>query len=383
MYRRTAKALIRPCTYVNKTKVMVFKKGGTNRKNLAFHYAEVNLEIVKKFTYLGVVFTTGGSFSQTHETLSGQALKAIFKLKSFISKFTEFSVSHTLDLFDKLILPILNYGSEVWGFSKADVIERTHLQFCKHLLGVKLQTQNNFIYGELGRVPIRNHRLVAIIRYWFKILHCENTKYIKLVYNMMIDDLQKSPEKPSWARSVKSLLESLGFNYVWLAQGVGDINRFLCVFKQRLTDNFIQNWNEGIVNSTRANTYKLISDFHFKKYLDFIKIKKFRYAFTRLRVSSHRLEIEAGRWHKPNKTPLENRKCQSCNSLEDEFHFVLECPLYQEIREEYIRRYFWVRPNMPKFIELLTSENKTIIKNVSMYIFKGFKKRNETFFRIT
>ena len=67
-------------------------------------------------------------------------------------------------LFDKLILPILTYGSEVSGFSKADKIERMHLQFCKHLLGVKIQTQNNFIYGELGRVLVRNYRLIAAIR---------------------------------------------------------------------------------------------------------------------------------------------------------------------------------------------------------------------------
>ena len=52
-----------------------------------------------------------------------------------------FSFSHMLGLFDKLILPILTYGSEVSGFSKADNIEHTHLQFCKHLLGVKYKHQ--------------------------------------------------------------------------------------------------------------------------------------------------------------------------------------------------------------------------------------------------
>ena len=35
--------------------------------------------------------------------------------------------SHALDLFDKLITPILNYGNEVWGFHKAPVIESVHL----------------------------------------------------------------------------------------------------------------------------------------------------------------------------------------------------------------------------------------------------------------
>ena len=65
-----------------------------------------------------------------------------------MNKFRDLSVSHMLDLFDKLILPILNYGSEVWGLSKAEIIERVHLQFCKQLLGVKIQTQNNFIFME-------------------------------------------------------------------------------------------------------------------------------------------------------------------------------------------------------------------------------------------
>ena len=154
---------------------------------------------------------------------------------------------------------------------------------------------------------------------------------------------------------------------------------FLHVFKQRLRDNFIQGWNEQLEESSRANTYKINAEFSFKNYLDFVTVRKFRYALTRLRVSSHRLEIEAGRWHKPNKTPVETRKCLFCNSLEDEFHFILECPLYQDLRQEHINRYFGVRPNIPKFIELLQSENKKIIRNLSVYIFESFKLRNEMY----
>ena len=40
----------------------------------------------------------------------------------------------------------------------------------------------------------------------------------------------------------------------------------------------------------------------------FFSVKKYRLAIARLRCSSHRLEIEAGRWHKPTRTPVENRK---------------------------------------------------------------------------
>ena len=65
-----------------------------------------------------------------------------------------------------------------------------------------------------------------MIRYWFKILYCEYTKYINLIYKMMLEDKQNSPEKPSLAKSVKYLLESLGFGQVWLSQGVGDLKVF-------------------------------------------------------------------------------------------------------------------------------------------------------------
>ena len=66
---------------MNKTKVVIFRKGGANKRNLSFTYSGVVIEIVKKFTYVGVVFSTGGSFSETHDAFSGQALKAIYKLK--------------------------------------------------------------------------------------------------------------------------------------------------------------------------------------------------------------------------------------------------------------------------------------------------------------
>jgi hypothetical protein len=36
------------------------------------------------------------------------------------------SVKIQLDLFDKMVKPILLYGCEVWGFSNNDIIEKVH-----------------------------------------------------------------------------------------------------------------------------------------------------------------------------------------------------------------------------------------------------------------
>ena len=156
----------------NKTKVMVFRNGGRLPNNLNFIYNNVNIEIINKFCYLGVVFTTGGSGLETQKTLSGQALKAVFTLNKYLYNFTALTPSHKLELFDKLVSPILNFGSEVWVFYKSPSIETVHLQFCKKILGVKQSTQNDFVYGELGRIDYQSRRYLAIIKYWFKVVSC-------------------------------------------------------------------------------------------------------------------------------------------------------------------------------------------------------------------
>ena len=101
---------------IDKTKVMVFRKGGILPRNLSFTFQGNMIEIVNKFIYLGISFSTGSSFTETHKTLSGQALKAIFKLNQYLYKFTDISPKHTLELFDKLITPILTYGGEFGDF---------------------------------------------------------------------------------------------------------------------------------------------------------------------------------------------------------------------------------------------------------------------------
>ena len=81
----------------------------------------------------------------------------------------------------------------------------------------------------------------------------------------------------------------------------------------------MQDWNSRLVESSRANFYSLFLNFEHQLYLETLNVKKFRMAMTKLRVSSHRLEIEVGRWARPNRTPINERKCRYCNKLEGEF----------------------------------------------------------------
>jgi hypothetical protein len=363
---------------VGKTKVVIFRKGGRLSSDLRFIYNNNTLEIVSKFTYLGLVYTPGGSVSEAQQTLAGQACKAVYKLEKCLRPFVGIKPSHKLDMFDKLITPILCYGAEVWGFHQAMAVERVHLSFCKRVLGVKQSTQNNFVYGELGRPPLILSRYSRIIKYWFKLVQQSDGKNLqKAVYMLLLDDCARMPEKVNWVSLVKMLLCKHGFGDVWIQQGVGSVELFLRMFKTRLQDNFMQEWHNELSESTRAVTYRHISVFEYKLYLDIISAEKFRTALTRLRVSSHRLAVETGRWHKPNSIPYELRKCTVCDVLEDEYHFMLECSSYTNLRNIYIPKRYHQHPSMLLFIEMMTSTNVKLLRNIACYTNKAMEQRND------
>ena len=267
-----------------------------------------------------------------------------------------------MDLFDKLITPIFNYGSEVWGFYPAKSVETTHMSFCKRMLKVKQTTQNDFVHGELGRVDYQSLRYINIVKFWLKLIQTDERKYIRLTYNMMLNDLEMKPNKQNWASMVKHLLSRLGFFEVWNAQGVGNICNFISAVKTRVKDIYTQDWHSRLEKSSRARFYVNIANFKCQTYLNALNIEKYRRSLCKFRVSAHRLEVETGRWTKPVKTPLNERICFICGVLEDEFHFILECPLYSDLRQNYIQRYYWQRANMPKLIQLMTAESVRVIK---------------------
>ena len=101
---------------------------------------------------------------------------------------------------------------------------------------------------------------------------------------------------------------------------------------------------------------------------------------SRLRLAAHRLSIETGRWAKPNPIPVNERRCIVCNVLEDEYHFFLECSLYNDLRNAFILQYYRRRPNMQKFIDLLTCENEDIIKNLCMFVYKASITRSNNLY---
>lgn len=167
----------------------------------------------------------------------------------------------------------------------------------------------------------------------------------------------------SWIIFVKNTLMSNGFGDVWYYPESVNEKMFYVYFEQKLSDCFYQNVRVEIENAHPLRLYKYLNlPVHQTEYLNHILYDKHRKALSRLRLSSHRLRIESGRYDK--KCPINERKCIYCNSndVEDECHFVLVCDFYTELRKLYIKQFFYVRPSMAKFIDLLNSDSIFMLK---------------------
>jgi hypothetical protein len=90
----------------------------------------------------------------------------------------------------------------------------------------------------------------------------------------------------------------------------------------------------------------LIDGLYLKCYLRKLIPVRFQKCISRIRLSSHQLAIETGRY---TNTIRKNRCCRVCvNTIEDEYHFILVCPLFAELRRKFIKEYYYKRPSMFK-----------------------------------
>ena len=217
-----------------KSKIVVFRKG-TRIPQERWFYGETVIPVCSRIPYLGLVFSSNGSYSRTQSTLADQANKAIFQLHKILLRFKGITLSAALDLFDKLITPILCYGCEVWGFHSAPDIERVHLSFCKRIMCVKKSSQNAFVYGLLGRFPLELNRQCRIMSYWLKIVTGCKSLYVSQLYQASLSRLDNIASQ-NWAREIKQLLCSVGFGDVWYSQGVANPVGFINAFRVRIRD---------------------------------------------------------------------------------------------------------------------------------------------------
>ena len=141
---------------------------------------------------------------------------------------------------------------------------------------------------------------------------------------------------------------------------------FTQAFKQKLKDQYMQSWHALVDKSSSSVNYRTFKvTFEMNNYFSYLSNTKCK-TLTAFRTRNHRLPVEVGRW---SGIPLNERLCWLCKAeVGDEFHYLLKCTHFKDIRPKYIKPYFTKNPNVLKFNNLMNSTNKEIIRKLTTFI---------------
>ena len=119
-------------------------------------------------------------------------------------------------------------------------------------------------------------------------------------------------------------------------------------------------WSNNGRNSKKLRTYK---QFKIEHSLEEYVLHPRHKALSKLRMSSHTLEIELGRHVKPQKIQIERRLYQRCmsNSIYDKIHFLISCSFFTTRRNSLLSE---SKLHNTKFVSLTNDEKFTKIMTV-------------------
>ena len=238
----------------------------------------------------------------------------MLKLIAFFQKNKDFPFYVKRKILEAAFLPTLLYGCESWLTDNVSKVESVYMTAVKAHLGVRVTTCSDICLVELGLPPV-----AAIIkdkqkRFFQTMLRARSTMTddpFMYCLNLTLNSRNKT------ARYMTSVLDYQG-----------DV---LTLALDRVRHNVLTS------TSSKRQAYVLmnpsLSVHNVYKNMDLsVRVPEHqRLAFSRLRVISHNLRIETGRWARITR---KNRLCP-CGLMQTEQHIIENCNLLSNIRECY------------------------------------------------
>ena len=363
-----------------KTKCMTFSKG-TIRKEPKFYINNVLIENTKTFKYLGFTISSSKcSFLPTLDDLSARASKGLYALRSRLP-FNSLPIKTILKVFDACIMPILLYGSELWGvYTNLDwkrwdesKIERVHTQFLKRLLGVNRSTTNIMTRAELGRHSLQEFMTRRYVRYVSYLGEKDSEYLCKQAYSYELEQAHKDVPRAN-IFSMLTTVQEIPYQDICMLS-TGDLNK-------RIRGKFDEDWKVNLQAFSKADTYQLFKNqVKFEPYLEDIRCRKYRVSMSKFRLSDHCLMIEKGR-HKRPQIQRDQRFCPFCpGQVEDETHFLTQCCGYDH--KELLPSIINTAPNFvnltaqAQLIYLMTQDDFQLTYKLALTVDKWLSDRKQ------
>ncbi len=361
-----------------KTKVMVF--GKTSIPHDFFQLNGNTIALTDKYTYVGNEVTDcANPFSCIYESIIQKCYRSCYKIREYCQQIGQLPPSLSVHFFDTLLMPIIEYGSEIWynatATERLSVFQRNYF---RRVLHIREKTPNNGVYGDLGVYPIELRLRNNVIKYLHRIHSLPETSPVKWVYKdlVMLNDAGFS----NWVTTAHKLYSEHSISQQHNLNSFFNLNYQAmkrCV-KTSSQKAYRETWLTNISdleNQPKLRTYmKFKNEFKFEQYLNLHNVKV-RAAIAQFRLSAHHLRIETGRHTRPY-TPADKRYCLKCNVslIEDEQHHLMQCKAFVDQRKPLMQCAALHIPNFDslsphdKFIEIVRSENMELLTALGNYL---------------
>ena len=263
---------------ISKTKVVVFSRGKI-RKKPVFYFGDKLIEVAEGYSYLGVQFNFNNKFNKSKALQVNQAQRALYSLLTK-SRNLQLPIDLQLQLFDQLVLPVLLYGWEIWGFEDLKIMESFQLKFFKNILRVNKYTPNCMVYGELGRHKLNNTVDVRMVSFWGRLVNGSAHKLSCMMYRLLRTLHDKKIYSSPWILKVHSVFNNTGLSYIWGTSIMNHpsfysrstlfpVSYIKSVMTQRVGDIYKQEWLSEVNTNSQCSIYRI-----FKKKLELEKYLK-------------------------------------------------------------------------------------------------------------
>ena len=351
-----------------KCKVVIFSRGEIRNKP-HFNIGSEEIEIVSEFTYLGLKLNYNNRLKVAQKDLYCRASRAMFSLLKK-SQANNLPLDLMIDLFDSMVLPVLLYGCEIWGFETIDCMNKLQLKFYKYILRLRQSTPSMMIYSELGKFPILISIKCRLLCFWLKLVNGPASERLSsLTYKCLLNLYENNTHKNNYLSFVKKTLDELGLSNFWTNQMQINVNPmwFKAKVNRLLQDQFIQSFYSSLDNDPIYTNFRMFKTNFRRESAIFQLPKNYVISQIRFRTTNNNAPVNILRF---TQTPRADRLCQKCNinDIGDEFHYLFVCSHFQTQREQYIPKYFYNRPNSIKFEQISNSKDSKILLQLSKFI---------------
>uniref|UniRef100_T1IIN5 Reverse transcriptase domain-containing protein n=1 Tax=Strigamia maritima TaxID=126957 RepID=T1IIN5_STRMM len=305
---------------VQKNKIMVFRNGGRKAVRDKWSFAGHAIEVVNRYKYLGVWFTTKNSFGLHLDLMRGRAQKVVNATWSVTKRAGLRSIDSKIRLFQSLILPIVMYGVEVWGVRRWEAVEGVHRKYMKMALGLNSNTPDYLWELELGRNDLECTALKRIFGYVLHVLNMDESRWPKVCFKEMIK-VECHP-KFTWWRDFEVAVNTVGSAELITALRENDIDNVKLMMGSAL----VKKMEQGLQERWALCDCSSFCPFYQDIKHDILPAAYLRSSEVTVHMREAWTRLRCGNEHKKWLSAAEQR-CRLCEGdIESLDHIFVHCP---------------------------------------------------------